>query len=67
MFMKKPNYRIFDYTPRFYQPEKDEKEKKKKDLGFARQRKHIGKKRSPFIWIVSVLLVIYLILQLKGM
>ncbi len=39
MFMKRPNHRVFDYPARFYKPETDEKEKRKKKLGFSAQRK----------------------------
>ncbi|MBZ0200000.1 MAG: hypothetical protein K8H86_09040 [Ignavibacteriaceae bacterium] len=66
MFMKKPRHRIFDYSPRFYNPATDEKEKKKRQLGFSRQRKFIGKKRSPILWLVFAAAVIYLILKLQG-
>ena len=32
MFMKKPSHRVFDYPPRFYEPETDEREKRKTQL-----------------------------------
>ena len=32
MFMKKPSHRVFDYPARFYKPETDEKEKRKKKI-----------------------------------
>ena len=35
MLMKKPNHRIFDYQPRFYDPLNDEEERKKRKI-------HIG-------------------------
>jgi len=28
--MKKPNHRVFDYIPRFYKPDEDQSEKRKK-------------------------------------
>ena len=31
MLMKRPRHRVFDYPPRFYKPEEDEKERKKDD------------------------------------
>lgn len=65
MFMKKPRYRIFDYTPRFYKPELDEKERRKRKLGFSAQRKKIQKKRNPLIWIVLLVIVIYIYLKLS--
>ncbi len=67
MLMKKPRHRIFDYTPRFYKPETDEQERIKKRLGFSRQRKINSKKKSPFIWLLFVIVIIYVILKLKGM
>jgi len=35
MLMKKPQHRIFDYPPRFYKPEQDKGERRKRKLGFA--------------------------------
>jgi hypothetical protein len=66
MFFKKPPHRIFDYTPRFYKPEEDKDEKLKRRLGFRRQLKTGRKKRSPIIWLVLVVLVIYIYLKLTG-
>ena len=66
MFMKKPRHRIFDYQPRFYKPEADEEERRKRRLGFTRQRKYRARKRNPVIWAILILLVIYIILKLQG-
>jgi ATP/ADP translocase len=66
MFMKKPRHRVFDYPPRFYKPEKDETEKRKRKLGFSRQRKHIQRRRSPIIWILFLMAAIYIYLKLRG-
>ena len=66
MFIKKPKHRIFDYSPRFYNPEKDPVEKRKKKLGFKRELKAIRKKRSPVIWILFIVVVIYVYLKLGG-
>jgi hypothetical protein len=68
MFMRKPNHRIFDYPARFYKPETDEKERRKRRLGFTRQRKYgMRKRRSPLVWLVLIFLVIYIYLKLTGM
>lgn len=67
MFIKKPRHRIFDYTPRFYHPEEDKDEKLKKKLGFRRQLKTNRKKRSPMIWGLFVVIVIYVYLKMNGM
>ncbi len=67
MFVKKPRHRIFDYTPQHYQKEKDEQEIKKKQLGFQSSRKMVKrKKKSPVIWIVLILGVLYFYLKLQG-
>jgi hypothetical protein len=66
MFMKRPSHRVFDYPPRFYKPENDEKERRKRRLGFSRQRKYQRKKRNPLIWLVLILMIIYIILKLQG-
>ena len=66
MFLKKPQHRIFDYSPRFYKPESDEKERKKRKLGFASQGKQFQRKRSPILWIVLILMAIFVYLKLIG-
>lgn len=66
MLMKKPRHRVFDYPPRFYKPEKDEQEKRKKRLGFQSYRKFSHRKKSPVIWIVFILLIVYLIVKFSG-
>lgn len=66
MFIKKPRHRVFDYTPRFYKPEEDKTEKRKKKLGFRRQSNVKRKKKSPLIWVLLVIIVIYIYLKLTG-
>ncbi len=63
MFMKRPSHRVFDYPARFYKPELDETEKRKKKLGFSRRHKQIRRKRSPAIWGILLLIIIYLYLK----
>jgi len=65
MLMKRPRHRIFDYTPRHYNPEIDPKVKQKNRLGFSKQLKIKRKKRSPIIWILFILAVIFIILKLN--
>ncbi|MFO7447064.1 MAG: hypothetical protein R6W90_11895 [Ignavibacteriaceae bacterium] len=65
--MKKPNHRVFDYPPRFYKPEEDEQERKKRKLGFTRQRKHGRKKKSPLLWVVLAIFVVFIYLKLQGL
>ena len=35
VFFKKPQAKKFDYKPRYYDQEKDEREKRKKELGYS--------------------------------
>ncbi len=73
-FIKLPRYRIFDYKPRFYNPEKEARDKKRKvssigmSAGFAdaRRRRVSAQKRYNFriISIIGLLaLLAYLILM----
>ncbi len=66
MYMKKPQHRNFDYTPRYYVPENDERERKKRRLGFSRQLKVRRQKRSPIIWVILIIILIIVILKLNG-
>ncbi len=66
MFMKRPRNRVFDYTPRFYTPESDEKERKKRRLGFSRQIKTKRKNTNSVIWIMLILIIIFAIIKLGG-
>ncbi len=66
MFMKRPNHRVFDYTPRYYTPETDEQERKKRKLGFSKQLKIKRKRGNPIIWILLIIAVILVILKLNG-
>lgn len=67
MFMKRPAHRVFDYPPRFYKPENDETEKRKKKLGFARKIKAQRRRKSPMIWIILAIIVIFIYLKLSGL
>jgi hypothetical protein len=67
MLMKKPRNRVFDYTPRFFNPESDKDERLKRRLGFSRRAKILRKKKSPFMLFLLIILVIYLYLKFSGM
>jgi len=54
MLMKKPQHRIFDYPPRFYKPEQNEDERRKRKLGFREHLKIKRKNRSALLWLVIV-------------
>jgi len=66
MFFKKTSNRVFDYPPRFYNPEKDELEKRKRKLQFSSQRKVNRKKKSPIVWIILIIMIVYIYLKFAG-
>lgn len=66
MLMKKPRHRIFDYPSRFYKPEEDERERRKRRLGFSSVRQFKHRKRSPIIWILFIIAVIFIIIKLSS-
>jgi len=66
MFMKKPSHRVFDYPPRFYKAETDETEKRKKRLGIKRKSKNYRNRRSPLIWIILAIILVFVYLKLSG-
>lgn len=66
MLAKKPLHRIFDYEPRFYKPEEDPDELRKRKLGFRSASKAKRKKKSPYIWLVFFGIVMYMYLKMQG-
>ena len=66
MFFKRTPHRTFDYPPRFYDPEKDETERRKRNLRFRSNKLYRRKTKSPVIWLVIVLAIIYLIVKFSG-
>lgn len=66
MLFKKPRHRIFDYTPRFYKPEQDENEKRKRKLGFRRNITQKRKKQNPVVWGIFVIIMIIIYLKFSG-
>lgn len=66
MLFKKPPHRIFDYTPRYYNPENDETEKRKKHLKFRYHRQMKRKTKSPLIWLVLLLAILFFYLKFSG-
>lgn len=67
MFFKRIKPREFDYTPRFYDPEKDPEEKIRQKLGFNRKRRLKRKERSPLYWLILLIIVFYIYLKLSGL
>lgn len=66
MFMKKPSYRIFDYTPRYYKPEEDKSELRKKRLRFRQKRKFSRRVKTPIYWIILFLIALYFYLHFSN-
>jgi uncharacterized membrane protein (DUF106 family) len=66
MFMRKIQNKVFDYQPRFYKPEEDEVERRKRKLNFRSSRNLRKKTRSPLLWIVIIGIVIFVYLKLIG-
>jgi len=66
MFLKKPSNKIFDYQPRFYDPEKDPVEQRKRKLGFRKSQNIRKKNKSPFLWLVIFLIIAFVYLKLTG-
>ncbi len=66
MFFKKTPHRVFYYPTRFYKPEDDKNEKRKRKLGFRRQATSKRKRRSPIIWLLFIIVAIYIYLKLTG-
>ena len=63
MLIKKPTHKNFDYQPRYYKPEEDPNEKRKKRLGFRRARKSKKKGRTPIYWLILFAIVLYIYLK----
>ncbi|AFH49283.1 Hypothetical protein IALB_1575 [Ignavibacterium album JCM 16511] len=64
MFMKRPQYRRFDYTPRFYKPELDEEERRKRKLGFRNARSTTRRKtQSPLMWLILIIILIFILIK----
>jgi ATP/ADP translocase len=66
MFFKKINHREFDYIPRFYKPELDNKERRKKKLNFRESSKLRTKSKLPIYLLVLLGIIIYFLIKLNG-
>jgi len=64
MFLKRPKNKRFEYIPRFYIPEKDAEERRKRKLGFRDYRKYNRKGTNKIIiWILAILIILWFILK----
>ncbi|MDT8324398.1 MAG: hypothetical protein RRA94_09820 [Bacteroidota bacterium] len=59
MFMRKPQHKSFDYTPRYYDPKKDEQARRRRRIQFERNTRRGGHK--PLIVLILVFILAYLI------
>ncbi len=67
MLIKKPKHKTFDYQPRYYKPEIDRSEIRKRKLGFRSSFNKSVKKRSPIVFILLLIIVLYLIIKYQGL
>lgn len=63
MLIKLPKHREFNYQPRFYDPEKDKIENRKKRLKFRYNRKYTRKGKSSIYWLILFIIVLYFYLR----
>ncbi len=66
MFKKIKN-RAFDYEPRFYKPEEDVDEKRKRKLGFRTAQRKVTRKKSPIMWVIMLVMILYIIAKWNDM
>lgn len=59
MFMRKPQHKRFEYTPRFYDPKKDEEARRRRQFNFHSNVRR-GSHR-PLLVIVILFIAVYLI------
>jgi hypothetical protein len=65
MFLRRPKYHRFEYLPRFYDPEKDEREEFKRK--FQKERNLHRRKTRPLLWwLILMAFALYAYLYLVG-
>lgn len=67
MFIKKPKYHKFDYQPRYYDPDKDPELRRKRKLGFRSNRPNYSKRKSPVVFVLLLIVIVYLLLKYQGL
>lgn len=72
MFFRRPNHKIFDYTPQFYDPDKDEElkklERRKQRLGFRNSRsRQKFRVKSPLYYLVLLVIIVFIYLKFSGL
>lgn len=68
MFGFRPNYKKFEYQPRFWDPEKEEKEKRKRSIQFQSigKSKRKSQNRSIFIYALALFALVFMIFRLEA-
>ena len=66
MFIKKPSHRKFEYSPKYYKPELDEEEKRKRRLGFRSKFREKTSPKKPILFIGMFLIILYIFLKYNG-
>lgn len=65
MFLKKIKHKDFEYLPRFFDPNKEVKEKKISFRNNSSYQSKTRKKRSTLIWLILLVIVLYFYLSLS--
>ena len=65
MLIKLPKHKVFNYQPRFYDPDKDKIEERKKRLNFRYHRKNLKRGRSSIYWLIILIIVLYFYIKLS--
>jgi len=66
MFMKRPAHRKFDYQPRYYKPEFDEDERRKRRLGFRSSLRKNSNTKIPWPYIIMLGIILFIFLKYNG-
>ncbi len=66
MFFKRTQNRRFDHIPRFYNPEDDVQEKRKKKLKFRVDASIKKKSKIPVMPLLLLAIIIYFFIKLNG-
>jgi len=66
MFIKKPRNRKFDYQPRYYKPDQDKEERRKRKLGFRSNYKNKVQSKKPVAYIIMLAIILYIFLKYNG-
>ncbi|MDA3861228.1 MAG: hypothetical protein PF445_08365 [Melioribacteraceae bacterium] len=66
MFFRKVENKQFDHIPRFYNPDDDIVDKRKRKLKFRVDSKLKKKSRFPIMLVLFIIVIIYFIVKLKG-